>query len=150
MANAVPNSWKVMLMKGQSAGLADTFKLILMQPNFPFNKDVHHAYADVASYELATANGYTVGGVTLSGVAIVANNTNDSADMTWSNVTITASGGALLLSGAIIYNDSTAIGAGDDFTDAIVSYKDAGGTITIADGTPLVISSVGDVLGDKV
>mgnify|MGYP001604579363 CR=1 FL=1 len=150
MSNAVPNSWKVMLMKGQSAGLTDTFKLILMQPGFVFNKDTMHAYADVLSFELPTANGYTVGGVTLSGVAITVNNTNDSADMTWSNVTITASGGSLLLSGAIIYNDSTATGSGDDYTDAITSYKDAGGTITIADGTPLVISSIGDILGDKI
>ena len=58
-----------------------------------------------------------------------------------------ASGGSLLLSGAIIYNDSTAT-PGDDYTDVIVSYKDAGGTLTAIDGTPIVITSIQEVLGD--
>ena len=30
----------------------------------------------------------------------------------------------------------------DDYTDAIVSYKDAGGDITAVDGTPIIITNV--------
>lgn len=149
MSNQVPNSFKVMLWKGQIAGLTDTFKMILMQDGFVFNQDNHHAYADVSANELVTANGYIIGGATLTGVGIVVNNTQDRAEVSWNNVTWNASGGSLQASGAIIYNDSTAIGSGDDYTDAIVAYKDAGGTITAVDGTPIIISSIMETIEDQ-
>lgn len=146
MANSVPNSYKVMLQKGQIAGLTDTFKIILMQPGFVFNKDTHHAYADVIASELSTGNGYTAGGAILTGVIIAVNNTDDRSDMTWNNAQWTASGGNLSASGAIIFDDSTATGSSDDYTDAIVSYKDAGGTITAADGTPITVSTIKETI----
>lgn len=149
MANQVPNSWKVMLFKGQCAGLTDVFRLILMQPGFVFNKDTHHAYADVLASELPTGNGYTAGGVTLTGVSLTANDTLDRAELRWGNVMITASGGTLTSSGGIIYNDSTATGSGDDYTDAIVSYKDAGGNIAAVDGTPIIFSAIMETIEDK-
>lgn len=146
MANSVPNTYKVMLQKGQIAGLTDTFKIILMQAGFVFDKDTHHCYADVIASELSTGNGYTAGGATLTGVVIAVNNTDDRSDMTWNNAQWTATGGNLATSGAIIFDDSTATGSGDDYTDAIVSYKDAGGTITAADGTPITVSTIKETI----
>ena len=57
MANEVPNSFKTMLWKGQITALTDTFKVILLEAGFTFDKDSHHCYADVSAYEfrLATA-----------------------------------------------------------------------------------------------
>jgi hypothetical protein len=148
MANQVPNSFKGMLWKGQITGLTDVFKMILMQPGFVFNKDSHHAYADVSASEVATGAGYTAGGVTLTGVTITVDNAEDRAEVTWNNAQWTATGGTISTSGAILFDDSTATGSGDDYTDAIVSYKDAGGTIAATSGTPLIIASIMETVED--
>ena len=149
MANQVPNSFKVMLWKGQIAGLTDVFKIILMKDGFVFNKDNHNCYADVSASELVTANGYTAGGATLTGIGIAVNDTLDRAETTWNNAQWDATGGSLQASGAIIFNDSTDTGGGDDYTDAIVAYKDAGGTITAVDGTPIIVSSIMETIEDQ-
>lgn len=142
MSNQVPNSFKAMLWKGQIDGLNDTFKIILMKSGFVFSKTAHHAYADVAANELDSGNGYTTGGNTLTGVDISVNDVLNRAEVTWSAASWNATGGSLVASGAIIYDDSTLVGSGDDYTDAIVAYKDAGGDITAVDGTPIVVSSI--------
>ena len=152
MANLVPNSAKVMYRKGQihdsnkaGDGIADTFKIILMQPGFIFDKDNHHSYADVIASEVPTGNGYTAGGIPLAGVLCTVDNTTDQARTTWNNVQWNATGGSITASGAIIYDDTTDV-ATDDYTDAIISYKDASGTITAADGTPVIFSSIMETL----
>jgi len=148
MSNQVPNSFKGMLWKGQITGLTDTFKIILMQDGFVFDQASHHCYADVIANELPTGNGYTQGDKTLTGVAITINDVADRVEVTWNNAQWNASGGSLSASGAIIYNDSADTGSGDDYTDAIVSYKDAGGTITAVDTTPIIVSSIMETIGD--
>ena len=148
MSNAVPMSFEIMKWKGQIAGLTDTFKLILMQTGFVFNPVTHNSYADVSASELATGSGYTAGGVTLSGVDISYDSVEDRLETTWANVTINASGGTLVTSGAIIFDDSTDTGSSDDYSDAIVSYKDAGGDITAVDGTPIIITNVMETVED--
>lgn len=151
MANKVANRFKAMLWKGQvkgadKAGTAavDVFKIILMQSGFVFDPDAHHCYADISSFELASGNGYTTGGITLTGVSLVVNETNDQAEITWNNVQWNASGGSLTASGAIIFDDTTDV-ATDDYTDAIVSYKDAGGDLTATDGTPIIVSALKEI-----
>jgi len=142
--NQVPNSLKKMLWKGDIHALTDTFKMILMQSGFVFNKDNHHCYADISASELPTAFGYTVGGQTLTGVSLVVNNTLDRAELTWSPHQWDAVGGALVASGAIIFDDTTATGSGHDYTDAIASYIDFGGTRTVLDGTPLRVEGLAE------
>lgn len=142
MTNQTPNSYKTMLMKGQINFGSDTFKMILMNTSFTFDKDSHNAYADVSSSELPTANGYTVGGVSLSGVAITTDNTQDRCEVTFNNAQWTASGGSLSVSGAIIFDDSTDTSGGDDETDAIVAWIDAAGIQVVADGAALTISNI--------
>jgi len=146
--NQVPNSFKGMLWKGQIAGLTDSFKMILMQPGFTFSKSSHHAYANVSASELAAGNGYTTGGLALTGVSITVDDTENRVEVTWGNAQWNASGGSLSTCGAIIYDDSTAT-PGDDYTDAIVGFIDAGGTITATDGTPIIVSSIMETIEDK-
>lgn len=140
--NQVPNSLKQMLWKGQISVLTDTFKIILMQVGFTFNKDSHHSYSDISVWELPTGNGYTVRGQSLSGVAIVTDNVEDRAEVTFTNVQWTALGGALNTVGAIIFNDSTATGSGDDYTDAIITFLDAEGIRNIPDGSVMTVSGI--------
>ena len=146
MANQVPNTTKLMLWKGQ-INLTDVYRIILMVPGFTFNRDAHHCYADVSASEVASAYGYTQKTKTLANISGVVNDTLDRCEISWDNVQWDASGGDIQTSGAIIINDST--DSGDDYTDAIISYKDAGGTITAVDTTPLVISSIKETLGDS-
>ena len=132
MANRLPNSFKAMLFKGQITSLADTFKIILMKDGFVFDVDTHHAYADVLANEIENGLGYTTGGLTLTGVSVSVYNTNNTAVLLWNFAEWIATGGSLIASGAVVYDDSTT--TGDDYTDAIASYVDFGGTITTANG----------------
>ena len=104
---------------------------------------------NVIADELVTGNGYTAGGITLTGISISVNDTSNRVEVTFNNAQWNASGGSLLASGAIIYNSSTLTGSGDDYTDAIVSYKDAGGTLTAVDGTPIIVSSIMETIEDQ-
>lgn len=142
MANQIANSAKTMLWKGQINAETDTFKLILMDLGFVFNKDTHCRYTDVRPYELPTGNGYTAGGVPLTLLDVTTDNVEDRCEVTFQNAQWTASGGSLSTVGAIIYNDSTDSGKGDDYTDAIICWLDANGTQTVADGAALTVSNI--------
>ena len=141
MSNALSNYVKGMLLKGQIAGLTDTFKIILMESAFVYDKDSHQDYSDVSANEVADGNGYTTGGATLAGVAIAVSTTLDNAKISWSNAEWTADGGSIVASGAIIYDDSTAV-TGDDYTDAIIHYIDFGGDVTTVDGQILKVTNI--------
>jgi len=114
----------------------DTIKIALMDTGFEFDKDAHAEWADVSGSELGSGNGYTTGGNTLSGIAISEDDTNDRAQVSWSNTTWTADGGNIgPTPGAIIYNDS-------DDNDPIIGYIDFGGEQTQADGGTATISNI--------
>jgi len=141
MANVISDTFKGMLLKGQM-NLADSYKIILMQGGFTFNNATDFAYANISVSELATAYGYTAGGIALTDATVTVDQSTNVAKLAWTNAQFNASGGALVTSGAIIYNDSTATGDGDDYTDAIVMYVDAGGTLVATDGTPLIVHDI--------
>lgn len=140
--NQIANSAKSMLWKGQINALTDSFRMILMDQGFVFDKDNHRAYTDVSAYELPTGNGYTSGGIALTLDAVTTDNTEDRCEVTFLNAQWTANGGALATVGAIIYNDSTDTAAGDDFTDAVITWLDANGVQTVADGAALTVSNI--------
>lgn len=136
MASTVANKLKYLLATGAINFGSDSFKIILMQSGFTFNKDTHHQYSDVSASELATGNGYTANTKTLSGVSVTEDDTDDRTEVTWSNVTWTASGGAIgPTPGAIIFDDTHA-------SDSIVGYIDFGGDQTQADGGVATISGI--------
>jgi hypothetical protein len=141
MANVISNTFKGMLLKGQMT-LSDSYKIILMQDGFVFDNATHFAYANVSASELVTAYGYTAGGIALTGITVTVSQGSNLAKLAWTNAQFSASGGALITSGAIIYNDSTDTGGGDDYTDAIAMFIDAGGTLTATDGTPLIVHDI--------
>lgn len=141
MANAVPNSFKSMLLKGQIDGDGDTFKIILMNSSYTFDPDNHSAYANVSAWELTNGSGYTTGGATLSGVTVTKDDSGNVGKIAWSDAQWNATG-TLVPAGAIIYDDSTSTGSGDDYTDAIVAYIDAGGTYTIPSGAPVFVKNI--------
>ena len=114
----------------------DTFKIILMNTGFTFNKDTHALYADVSGSELASGNGYTTKGPTLAGVAVSEDDTDDRAEITWNNATWTASGGAIGPTPGAIIIDETAT------NDPVVGYIDFGGEQTQADGGTCTISNI--------
>ncbi len=136
MATEVSNKIKYLLATGAIDFSSDSFKIILMQSGFTFNKDTHHQYSDVSASELGTGNGYTANSKTLAGVSVTEDDTDDRTEVTWSNVTWTASGGAIgPTPGAIIFDDTHA-------DDAIVGYIDFGGDQTQADGGVATISGI--------
>lgn len=119
---------------------ADSFKIILMATGFVFNKDTHHGYADVSASELATGNGYTVNTKTLAGVAVSEDDTDDRGEVTWSNVTWTASGGVIgPTPGAIVFDDTPTTPQ----ADPVIMYIDFGGDQSQADGGIATISNLG-------
>lgn len=136
MATQASNKIKYLLATKVIDFANDTFKIILMATGFVFDKDNHHYYADVSASELSTGVGYTAGGATLGGVAVTEDDTDDRAEITWSNATWTASGGSIGPSpGAIIYDDTVE-------SDPIVGYIDFGGDQTQADGGVATISNI--------
>lgn len=87
----------------------DTLKIILVDAAFTFDPDTHATYADCSANEIATGNGYTTGGETLTNVAVSIDSSADQVDIDADNVTWTATGGTIPETGAaIIYNDTHA------------------------------------------
>ena len=136
MAGTIANNFRVLIAQGAVDFDANTFKAIAMKEGFVFNPATHDLYADVSASEQGTGYGYTAGGVTLTGVSIAQNDTDARADITWNNITWTASGGDVgPLAGVIIYDDTIT-------NDPIVGYIDFGGSYTVADGGTATVANV--------
>ena len=138
MASAIANYWKWLLASGAPNYNTHTFKIILMEPGFVFDKDNHEVYADVSANELPTALGYTVGGQALAGVVVTNDPVLDATTIEWNNATWAVAGGDLQASGAIIYDDSIAAPA----VDPIVGFIDFGGTLTTYDGGTHTVANI--------
>lgn len=122
MANLVPNRWKYELYKAVSG---HTFKMSLHTGAIPTDKTLN-VYGDLTN-EVANGNGYTTGGVTLSGITASEDDTNHEGRFTftaptWPNSTISATWGA-------IYDTSTTP------ANALVELVDFGGTISSTNDT---------------
>lgn len=107
----------------------DTFKIILVH-DYAFDGE-HEILTDIGSVELATGNGYTVGGKTIANTTFLFSGVVtkfDGDDVVWQ----VAGGDLGPTEGAIIY-DSTA-------GDALVCYVDFGMTQTAGDDTDFKIT----------
>jgi len=114
----------------------DVFKMILMDTDFTFDKDAHATLADVTANQIATGNGYTQNNITLAGVSISEDDTNDRFYATWNNVTITASGGAIEdFTGLIIYDDTTS-------DDTVIFYTNLDTTVSLSDGLSFIANTI--------
>jgi len=139
MATDISNKVTFLLAKKVIDFSADSFKIILMASGFVFNRDTHEGYADVSASELPTGNGYTVNTKVLAGVAVNEDDTDDRTEITWSNVTWAASGGAIgPTPGAIVFDDTVTTRT----ADPIIGYIDFGGNQTQADGGVATIAGI--------
>lgn len=139
MASQYANNWFSELLDLVSG---DSFKVILMETGFIFDRDSHVNYADISADELTTANGYTVNTKVLANPSLAIDNDNDNASLSFDDVVFTASGGSIgPLSGAIIFDDTLA-------DDPIVKWIEAASDITITDGNQLNITSVALTLSE--
>ena len=137
----VPNHYKYLLKTKQIDESSDTYKIILMNTTFTFDKDAHAELADVMADQLATAFGYTQDSKILTGVSVIENDTTDKAETRWASVSWTASGGSIGPTGAaIIYNDSAT-------GDPIACCVDFGVDKMIEDGSGLLIETPGLDIG---
>lgn len=132
------NHWKYQLGKKLVDVSGDTFKIILMNDAFAFDKDAHATLADVISSpsaELATENGYTQQNKELAGGSWAENDSTDKGIRTFDNVTWTASTGSIGPTGcAVIYDDTSA-------DKTVVGCIDFGVDYTIPDGSSLQITA---------
>jgi hypothetical protein len=122
--------------------------MILMNSSFVFDKDTHMTYADVSASELPTGNGYTAGGLTLSGITRTTDNTEDRCEVTWDAAQWNADTGSLTTSGAIIYMVNATPDAVVEKVNPIVSYKGDGTILTATAGQPLIISAIMETVED--
>lgn len=133
MASLLSNYFRYRLLKKVYDFSNDTFKIILMQPGYVFNRATHKNYSDVSASELATANGYTAGGLTLSGVTVTQDDTDNRGEVTWSNAQWNIITALIIASGAIIYDSTVA--------NDVVGYIDFGGNKTTLPGAPCIIAN---------
>jgi len=136
MANQASNHLKYLLATKAIDFANDSFKIILMDSGFVFDKDAHEEYADVSAQELATGFGYTQNNKVLANVVVTEDDTNDICSIVWDPVTWTASGGPIGPSpGAIIFDDTVA-------NDPIVGFIDFGTEYTQIDGGTATITNI--------
>lgn len=116
--------------KGDINLATDTFQIILVN-SYTFD-GTDEDLADIGAVELGTANGYTAGGVALSGLSFLYGSGVTKFDA--ADASFTASGGNIgPTTGAIIY-DTTAT------DDKLVCYIDFDGSETANDGTEFKIT----------
>lgn len=132
------NHWRYQLGKKMVDVSADTFKIILMDDTFAFDKDAHATLNDVISspsHELPTNYGYTQQNKALSGGSWAEDDTNDKGIRTFDNVSWTANGGSIGPTGsAVIYDDTTA-------DKTVVGCIDYGTDYTVTDGASFQIQA---------
>lgn len=135
----VSNHWRYQLGKKAVDVSADTFKIILMDTAFAFDKDAHATLADVISSpsaELPTDHGYTQQNKTLTGGTWTEDDTGDKGTRTFDDASWTASGGSIGPTGcAIIYDDDTA-------DDTVVGCIDFGADYTLPEGASLQLQDI--------
>jgi hypothetical protein len=132
----VANKIKYSILTKQIDFANDTFKCCLMASGFSFDQDTHHYYSDISGSELAGGNGYTTGGLTMTGVTVTEDDSADRGTVAWDNPTWAASGGSIGATiGAIIYDDTVT-------NKPVVGYINFGGAQTASSGENLLISTV--------
>jgi hypothetical protein len=138
MATLPSNEFKDLLFRKIVDLDNDTVKIALMAAGFSFARATHNIYADISASELGTANGYTVGGASLTGSTITRNDTTNEVDATFNNASWTATGGDIEAQGAILY-DTTVV---SPVVSPVIGYIDFGGSQIAYVGAPFVVANI--------
>lgn len=125
MSNQIYNSFKKDSMAGVFNLSADTLKVVLVTSAYIPDIDLHKKYSDITNEVVGV--GYSTSGITLVGVTITEDLSNDKAvfdanDITWVASTITAAG-------AVIYKVN-----GESSTSPLIGYIDFGGSKSSSNG----------------
>ena len=129
ITTAVCTSFREEVIDGTHDFTSDTFKLALIvnSPAGTYGAATTN-YSDMSADEVASGNGYTTGGATLSGVQQVTDGTaviiDWTTDPSWTTASFTARG-------CLIYNASK--------SDKAVAVYDFGADITSTNGTFLIV-----------
>lgn len=127
MANLIANKFKYLTNSGVINPLTDSFRAILMEADYQFSEDADHTYADVSASELPTASGYTVGGVTLSGISVSEDDAGNESVITWNSPSWTVTGTSLTASGALLIDWTVS----SPVVKPVVGWIDFNGNITV-------------------
>jgi hypothetical protein len=125
------------LAKGNIDMDTDTFKLTLHTSTYTPNLDTDDFYND-ATNELSTANGYTNGGVTLSGVGVTYDAASDQVRIDWTDPTWTFTGSVTWRYGVI-----RKARGGASTADELVALLDWGADNTVNTAYTLQLDSAG-------
>lgn len=127
---AITPKWFGLGMKAIAAGSVDldtdTFKLTLHTATYTPNQDTHDFYDD-ATNELATASGYTSGGVTLTGLALAYDATSQQVRWDFNDPSWTFTAAVTWRYGVIRKARGGAASA-----DELVAYLDWGSSQTVS------------------
>ena len=136
IVSTLSNHYKYQKMAAAIDHVNDTFKIILMNTTFAFDKDAHATLADVSADELATNYGYTQQNKALSGGTLTEDDTGDKAYRTFDSVSWVASVGSIGPTGAaIIYDDTTS-------DKTVVGCIAFGADFTIPDGSSFLLQDI--------
>lgn len=112
--------------------ISDTIKATLHTTTYVPNIDTNEVFAD-ATNELATANGYTAGGVTLANKTVSYNATGNVSTFSADDFSWTASGGDLVFRYVVFWRDST--------VDPLIGFLDqtGSGNFTLSNGNTYTV-----------
>ncbi len=118
----------------------DSFKIILMNSAFTFDRDAHATLADVTASQLATLNGYTQDNKELDNQAWAEDDTNDKGlftcdDVTWTATADDDANGIGPTGSYIIYDDTTA-------DDTVICCVDFETDYTVFEGSSIQVQDI--------
>lgn len=106
MANNVYTTFKAQIGQKTMNLASDTLKIALFTSTYVPNQDTDATYSSLTG-EVATANGYTAGGVALTGVTVNQDNTNHRMKLTATNPSWTVTG-AITFRTVVLYDSTIA------------------------------------------
>jgi len=139
VTTTLSNHFRYMLATKQidfTESTGDSFKIILMNTTFSFDKAAHAKLSDVTDDQLGTDYGYTQDAKAVTVSSVTEDNTNGVARVVFGDVTWAASGGAIGPSGAAIIYDATTS------DDTVVCCIDFGADGTAPDGFNFQITNI--------
>lgn len=128
------NDFREQLFKGVHDLSTHDIRVVLLGTGYTPNAETQAVYADISANEIAAGNGYTTGGIALTGEA-VSQSTVEARFAHTDPFEITASGGSIAAFRYVVIMNNTPTSP----ADPLIGYLDYGSALTLADGEKLQI-----------